>query len=269
MIERIVVMQMGIWDRYGMVLYRNGVMVKKGYLQLVILIASVSLNAAIPQNTDSIINILERPLRQRVAQLKNYGQSGIQKLYGIAFDKNQTVKIRWKALMTLVYIGQKESLPIVRQALRSSEWFMRDAGLKAISKISQSDALVWARRLLTDSSLIVRTSAVAVIRRYNDEQSAEVLWKGLYAPQNYRGQQSLWVRRHIVEALANMELKGQESKFLRVLDDRDKSLHQPAIKGLEKLTGFTFSKKYKSVGLQKNAWKKWWAESSQTQQKTL
>ncbi len=238
-------------------------------LQLFVLTASLSLNAAIPKHSDTIADLLEKPLKQRVVQLKEYGETGVQSLYDMAFNKDQTVKIRWKALMTLVYMGQKESRSVIERALKSSEWFMRDAGLKAMGQISKSEALVWARRLLVDPSLIVRTSAVAIIKKYNDRQSAEKLWQGLYAPQNYRGKQSLWVRRHIVEALANMNLKGQESKFLRVLDDQDGSLHGPAIKGLEKLRGFTFSKEYKTIPLQKNAWKKWWAESSQNQQSTL
>ncbi len=239
------------------------------YLSFFILITSLSLNASIPQNTETMVNMLEKPLSERALQLKRYGKAGIQRLYHMAFDKNRTVKVRWKALMTLAYIGQKESLPVILRALSRSEWFMRDAGLKAISKISRSDALIWARRLLTDPSLIVRTSAVAVIKKFNDRQSARVLWQRLYAPQNYRGSQSLWIRRHIVEALAYMDLKGQEAQFLRVLEDPDKSLHKVAIKALEKLTGFTFSKKYESLSLQKKAWKKWWAESSSSQQRTL
>ena len=97
----------------------------------------------------------------------------------------------------------------------------------------------WARKLLSDPSLVVRTSAVKVIRESNDRASESHLWQELYHKINYRGAQSLWIRRHIVETLSDFSTQGSEGQFVSLLDDPDRSLHAPAMKALEKLTGQT------------------------------
>lgn len=194
--------------------------------------------AAIPKKNikaDPIVTSLKTKPQKRLASIKKAGKDGIRRLRMTAFDKRHTVETRWKALTTLARIAKREAIPDLEVALKSSDWFMRDAGIKSLEKIDGKLAKVWARRLVADPALIVRTTAVGVLKRLQDKDSADMLWQKLYSPQNYRGSQSLWVRRHIVETLASFPRKNDADKFKKILEDKDKSLHRPALAALDKI----------------------------------
>lgn len=175
--------------------------------------------------------------KSRAEAVRAGGRSELRRLRILAFDANQTVDVRWRSLLTLAMVGGKDVMPELEAALKSSDWFMRDAGLLALRKVDPKSAVRWSRLLLSDPALVVRTSAVSTLRQLGDSSSRELLWEKLNAPQNFRGSQSLWVRHHIVQALAEGATKGEEGKFLKILGDSDARLHRPAGQALVKITG--------------------------------
>lgn len=194
--------------------------------------------AAIPTEKavqEPVLSALKSQPKQRLQVIRSHGKNGIKQLRTIAFSQNLPVESRWKALTTLARIADKESLPDLERAIQSSDWFMRDAALKSLEKVAPDQARRWARLLISDPALVVRTSAVGTITRLNDKDSSPLLWERLYSAQNYRGSQSLWVRRHIVEALSRFAKKGEEEKFKKILSDKDQSLHKPAIAALDRI----------------------------------
>lgn len=194
------------------------------------LLASIPSTSKISQETTP---------KERLSSVRQQGKEGLRKLRTIAFDANQTVDARWKAFLTFAMVGGKDVLPEIERAIQSPDWFMRDAGIKALRKIEPSKAVRWGKHLLSDPSLVVRTSAVSTLRTLKDSSSRSLLWQKLDAPQNFRGEQSLWVRHHIVSALADQAVAGEETRFLKILSDSDKRLHRPASQALTKLTGLT------------------------------
>ncbi|HEX4922480.1 MAG TPA: HEAT repeat domain-containing protein [Bdellovibrionales bacterium] len=199
----------------------------------------------------AVESALSKKSVERIATLRSKGPKMYRDLHKVAFDESQPYQIRWRALMSMAWMGQKESVRDLERALSSKDWFMRDGGLIALSKVEPTKGRVWARKLLADPALVVRTTAVKTIRELNDTESEARLWEELYRKNNYRGTQSLWVRRHIAEALADFSSKGTEMKFAALLDDSDRSLHEPAMRALEKLTG-------KNPGRQSRLfWKNW------------
>ena len=195
---------------------------------------------------------------QRVRELHRQGPKGYKNLIKIAFGKDYGMRHKWRAVVTMAQVGKKESLPELTKAAKSPQWFMRNAALVSMAEIVPQKAKKWARLMLTDSALIVRTEAVRVLRHLKDNKSSNVLWTELYSKQNYRGKKSLWIRRHIVETLAEIGSKNDVKKFVLVLQDTDKSLHEPAISALEKLTNKKLGKTSDTTTVKVDHWKKWW-----------
>ena len=164
--------------------------------------------------------------------------------------------IRWKALTSLPHLYPKRSLPLVLKALNSSVWFLRNAGLIAMESLNTNESLKWAGHFLNDPSLIVRTAAVDLIKKHKARRYKFQLLQKLNAPDSFYKNQSLWIRRHITEALADFCEPGEEEFFISLLKDSDKSLHPFAVSALEKLTGKTFPRydTEQKPGAQKREW---------------
>ncbi|MDZ4662605.1 MAG: hypothetical protein SGJ18_13415, partial [Pseudomonadota bacterium] len=148
---------------------------------------------------NSAIEVLKMPAAVRAESIKTLGAAGYKNLREIAFDSSYGMKFQWRALSALSLLGRDKSLPELETALSHKDWYLRNAGLVILKEVKPLRALFWAKKLMKDSSLIVRTAAVEVIRSLKDRASASLLWSELYEKENYRGQQSLWIRRHIVE----------------------------------------------------------------------
>lgn len=240
-------------------------------LALLILLLEVAINPAVFAKTPvvnsfitgpekTVLEILKQKPELRPALLKKQGKMGLLQLRKIAFADHHIIETRWKALMTLTMIAGPESLPDLELALRNSDWFMRDAGLKAMAKVAPEKAKIWAKKLMSDPALVVRSSAVQVIKNLKDQTATDLLWEKLYASNNFRGAQSLWVRRHIVETLSTFAKKGDEPKFIKVLADKDKSLHSSASMALTRITGLEPQRKDKSFRSDSEFWQSWWGK---------
>lgn len=244
---------------------------KNGFLQLalvgVCLVFSNSGSAATPKSislddTKEIIGYLKIPsLKERVTKLSLMGPGSYRTLRDISFDPKNDVQTRWKALMAISIMGEQESLPELERAAKSNEWFMRDAALQAMANTSRTDAIKWSRLLLDDPSLVVRTSAVANLKEFADSESKSLLWEKLYSKINYKGTQSLWIRKHIVEALAKMAGKGDESRFIKILNEDESTLHLAALSGLERSTGMHLGASADDLKTKSSLWKAWWETS--------
>jgi HEAT repeat protein len=134
---------------------------------------------------------------------------------------------------------------------------MRNAALVTAARISREDALSWARELLSDRALVVRAAAVDTINELGDVSSLPLLWQKLNSKENFKGNQSLFIRRKIVETLAKMETPGREALFVQVLSDRDESLHAPAMAALERITEKNFGSPKDSLKVRRAQWQAW------------
>jgi hypothetical protein len=223
-----------------------------------------SVNAAIPRDAasraSSTYEALRLPLGERMSALQLQGPQGYRNLRELMFDGKQSMETRWRAVTAAGLLGGKESRPELERALRAPEWFMRNAGLIAITNVDRGWALNWSRKLLSDKALVVRAAAVDALAELQDRASIALLWKKLDAKENFKGKQSLFIRRRIVETLAQLEGAGHEAKFIAVLSDRDESLHGPAIRALERITQKTMGEPQEPVAFKKAHWQRWWKE---------
>lgn len=208
--------------------------------------------AATPSNYNQVRDILNKTPELRMKDLKEIPKSArIQALSGLAKSKQASIRTRWRAITSLSMIDKQHSLPVVEQALSSGHWYLRNAGMVAIVHADSKRAKQWAMHLIKDPALVVRTAAVQALKKLNAVESKESLWQELYSAKNFKKGKSLWVRRHIVEALSEFENPGSEEKFVKVLRDQDDSLYTAAIKGLERITSKKMSG---NIAQQRVAW---------------
>jgi HEAT repeat protein len=229
----------------------------KVVIGLAFLFSSLNSYAAIPREKPSLEKILEQKNSAKFDTLKKMGPDVYKDLKKIAFNDERNLGLRWQAFMAMVKLGEKEALPEVEVAAKSKDWFLRNAAIKVAPLLNKEKAYDLSLKGLADSSLIVRTQAVDSLGKVKKSDCADDLWKHLYSKDNFHKKQSLWIRRHIVEVLAELSPAGTESYFIKVLDDADSSLFSPAIKGLERLTGQNLGEAQMPAVYKRYLWKKW------------
>lgn len=228
-------------------------------------IANISLAAIGPslKSKDQELNsIIRLPMQNGYQVLKKKGSGVYPQLVRVMFDDRETMELRWRAMMLGAKLVGPTSVPDLEKAMQNSAWFMRNAGLVAISQVDQQRAIQWAKRLISDSALLVRAAAVDVLAKSNKRESMDLLWSKLYAPENYRGKQSLFIRRQIAEKLLRHSRPGDEAKWIKALADRDRSISVLAIGALENMTGQSFKKEEASLDGQRSKWNQWWSQRS-------
>lgn len=178
---------------------------------------------------------LTRPEPQRLKELSSQGLAGYKNLSYLAFASDQTLETQWRALAAMSILGGPLSLPQLERAAAHSRWYLRSAALVGMSRVSPPRAIFWARKLLTDRALIVRSSAVETLRALHDRQSVPDLWREIYHQRNFKAGQSLWIRKNLAEAIAELSVPGDEAKLSGLLQDRDARLHPPVVRALQRL----------------------------------
>jgi hypothetical protein len=221
----------------------------------IVLISSGSVYAAISQEVRTE-GALRLPLENRLQALEKQGPEGRLQLEKVAFDKSETLENRWRAVTSYGRLYKNHAREFLEKSLSSPEWFMRNAALVVVPYNQRPWAIQWARLLMHDPALVVRTAAVKTLRQLNATETSDLLWQKLYSSENYRAGQSLWIRRHILEALVQFASRGQEKKFISLLKDKDQALHPLAVRGLEKVT----QKKFETT----EQWQAWWQKRSTT-----
>ncbi|WP_295903708.1 HEAT repeat domain-containing protein [uncultured Bdellovibrio sp.] len=185
----------------------------------------------------SAVEVLKLPSENRRMVIQGQGDKYYQNFISVAFNEEQPMNIRWRALMAAAEARGEKSTPDLLKASSHKYWYMRNAALVALSEVNPSQGEKLAQKLLKDKALVVRSAAVGVLEKSSSGDVRDLLWEELNQGYNFKNAQSLWIRHQIVEVLAKKPLDRETKIFAGLLSDKDDRLHIPAIRGLEKLTG--------------------------------
>lgn len=199
-------------------------------------------------------SLLDRPMDARLSEFRRLGAKAHKDLEHIAFDRRQSLTMRWRAITTMGKWDPLQFRPQLDRALASPEWFMRNAALIALQNDERARAIAWSQRMLEDKALVVRTQAVRNLIALDARESEPLLWKEIMARRNFRGAESLWIRAHIAEALAHFAGRGRTKNFQSLLRDEDTRLHKWAVAGLETITGLRMSGKQEPTEVRRQKW---------------
>ena len=200
------------------------------------------------------LTLLGKPMPERLKEFRKEPKATYQLLSQTAFDQTQNLQLRWRAITTMGPLDAGYFEKDLEKALKNKEWFIRNAALIAILNEPHDVAVKWSTELLKDPALMVRTQAVRNLVGLEAKEAEGLLWQQIWDKKNFRGQESLWIRAHIAEALARMATQGSVKAFQRLILDPDPRLHKWAILGLEKSTGFKLSSKQEPLEVQRQKW---------------
>lgn len=185
----------------------------------------------------SALELLRLPGENRRSVVQVQGDKLYPRFIEIAFSESQPMSLRWRALMAAGEARGAKAIPDIAKAGASSQWFMRNAALIAMSEVSPEEGRKLAQKLIKDKALVVRSAAVEVLEKSPTPEVRELLWEELNQSYNFKNAQSLWIRHQIVGVLAKKPLDRELRTFAELLSDKDARVHLPAVRGLEKLTG--------------------------------
>lgn len=202
----------------------------------------------------SYTSVLSQPIEARVKAFQKYGAKGGAFLIQTAFDSKEALQTRWRAITTMGRLDARAFQEPIDRALRSPEWFLRNAALIALLNDERERAIGWSIRLLEDPALVVRTQAVRNVIALKASSAEPILWKLIYDRQNFKGRQSLWIRAHLAEALAKFAGRGRAKNFERLLHDEDPRVYKWAVEGLETSTGLRLSDQHENTEMRRQKW---------------
>lgn len=185
----------------------------------------------------SALEVLNLPGENRRMVVQGQGDKYYQNFIEVAFNENQPMSLRWRALMAAAEARGEKSTKDLLKAGTHKHWYMRNAALVALSEVNPLQGEKLAQKLLKDKALVVRSAAVGVLEKSSSGDVRDLLWEELNQGYNFKNSQSLWIRHQIVEVLAKKPLNRETKIFAQLLSDKDDRVHLPAVRGLEKLTG--------------------------------
>lgn len=197
---------------------------------------------------------LQLPIESRVQVFRQNASKGFVFLSKTAFDSGESLTTRWRALTTMGRLNAQAFRKEIDRALKSPEWFMRNAALIALLSDERDRAVEQSMRLLGDPALIVRTQAVRNLIALNANEAEAKLWAEIHNRRNFKGRESLWIRAHLAEALSRLARPGQAKAFQALLLEEDWRLHPWAIRGLEKSTGWKLGAANESTEVRRQQW---------------
>jgi HEAT repeat protein len=211
-------------------------------ISLLGLATAMAVAAPIPSNNslenkklERLHSVLNAPIEERLRLVKELSAAERAELEVIAFSDKESVSQRWRAITLLGRAYPQENREFLEKALKSKEWFLRNAAVTVLEYSEREWAVRWLRIMLHDPALIVRASVVEAISKMGAIETEDLLWEKLYASENYRGGKSLWIRRHILETLTKFTTPEREERYLKLLSDPDVSLRPLAATALEKI----------------------------------
>ena len=218
---------------------------------VVFIFTSISATAIAPTALNSYLN---QPIDQRVKLFKACQRECENFLLQVAFDPKAGLQPRWRALTTLGRMDGASYVVHTERALKSKEWYMRNAALIALQTSTYEMAVKWSMQLLTDPALVVRTQAARNLVRLNATEAEPLLWREIFSKRNFHGRESLWVRAHMAEALAHFATPGRGKQFQKLLLEPDTRLHKWAVMGLENSSGFKMTTNDEPVEIRRQKW---------------
>ena len=190
------------------------------------------------------------------------GATGFSSYIDIASNKNLDMNSRWRALIKAGDSYHDELTTSQIQQIKiftsNKDWYMRNASLIALSKVDSNQAVVEAKKLLNDKSLVVRSAAVDILSEKLTLENKKILVEEFNKPYNFHKNRSLWIRKQILERLIAFADVKDRHFFVKGLFDSDLEIAKLSGKVLEKITGqqvddVRFIEKWQSI-VKKNKW---------------
>ncbi len=174
----------------------------------------------------------------------------------MARSKDTPAVERWVAVRALGTNPSPEARAALIEFLDSPNAPTRMAALGGIGERVDRTLSGRVASKLADPAILVRAAAADALALLKDASTVPDLARALKDPTNtYRGQ-SLWVRRHFVDALSAIGSHDAAPALAAALEDRDPAVATSAMHALERMAGFSY-REGRTPAEEREAWKRW------------
>lgn len=154
-----------------------------------------------------------------------------------ASNQKLNMNSRWSSLLAAAELADHDQLDEIKKFSSDKEWYMRNAALVALNKVNRDAAIIEARKLLSDKSLVVRSAAVEVVAQRMNLENKKALIEEIDKAYNFHKKSSLWIRLQILEKVAEVAGSSEREIFVKTLFDSDPKIATLSAATLEKITG--------------------------------
>lgn len=200
-----------------------------------------------------------RPEPERMAAFEalvaeGYGPTLIQAAEDPGLDARQ----RYVAARALGRIDSPPGQQALLRLLGDDVSGIRAAAAAALGEAHHVEHAPKVAALLEDQATIVRVAAADALVQLPSAASVPSLERALWEPSNFYRGQSLWVRRHYVDALGATASRAALPALIRCLDDADATVVEAALAALEQISGVSWAEGRTQLE-QLEAWRRWFA----------
>ncbi len=181
---------------------------------------------------DAEMEILALPISNQKKLLKS-DKKTLDRLIAVAQDTNLALDMRWKSIMALGFLENKNTAPSYMALQGSKEWFVKNGLLIAMDENNHPERFNVAKKMVKDPSLIVRSSAFDILMQ--DPSHRDLLWEELFNAQNTKKKRSLWVRPKIIKYMSQNPKSYERSFFERLMKESEPEIVKLAAKGIERI----------------------------------
>lgn len=212
--------------------------------------------AGVPEDVEFAADT-DKPLEARQAAFTRlHDEAAVPALLKIANNKDSTPARRWVAVRALGLNPSPEARSALLGFLASDLAQTRMAALAALGERKERSTSGNVAARLEDKALLVRQAAADALGQIGDPATLPDLGRALQDPSGtYRGT-SMWVRRHYVEAVTAIGTGEAVPYLLTALADKDPDVVAAAVKGFEKVAGFSYASG-RTRAEEIEAWTRW------------
>jgi HEAT repeat protein len=203
----------------------------------------------------------ENVAQARFNEIVGRGAPAIPELNYIYKDPKRGDLEVWVAARALGRIGGDEARTGLEAGLKSSRIMSRLGSISGLGLMKDLQATPAIEAALYDKAMMVRAAAADALGLFRQPSSAGALGKSLNISANFRSGQSLFVRKHIVDALGAVGSSASLQLLVTSVGDADPAVQLSARKALVKMTGKSFGHASEVSAEEAASWASWWAES--------
>ncbi len=173
-----------------------------------------------------------------------------------AGDDAHNARERWVAIRVLGQTGHPHAKsPLVRLCADPMP-AVRAAAAASLGDLGDSSVALQLSELLKDPAVIVRAAAADSLGMLKDPNTVGPLADALWNSDSYYRGQSVWARRHYVDALGEIGSKKAFPALVRGLEDADPNVVTSSLVALRKIVGYDFAEG-RTQEEHIEAWRRW------------
>ena len=205
----------------------------------------------------------EQVARARFNEILSHGRSAVPELVTLFKDGKRSDLELWVTARALGRIGGDSARSALTDGLRSKKIMARLGAVSALAVLGDPASVPALEAALYDKAMMVRAGAADALGAMRQPGSSKALGEALNIPPNFSRGKSLFVRRHIVEAMGTIGSLGSVDLLIKTLEDSDSSVQLAARGALQSISGRTFHSGSAITGDEISAWQNWWTTEGQ------